>query len=184
MFDEKDDVILEEEKLEETEKEEGTKKDKRDRHKEKVLKLELEILELKDKLLRNAAELENFKKRINTERINDRKYASAFLIDDLLASLDQLDKIVNLPTDDPNLKNFLIGFKMINDQIFNVLENDGLKPIESIGKKFDPNFHHAIEKVCVEDKENGIVVEETQKGYMYKDKVLRPAMVKVNEREE
>ena len=165
----------------ETVHEEETKKEKRNKHKEQVDALELEIKDLKDKMLRNAAELENFKKRMHNERINDRKYASKNLIGEILNPLDQLDRIVNMTTDNDLLKNFLIGFKMINDQLFNVLSSDGLKEIEALNKPFDPNLHHAIEKVENKEKENGIVIEVVQKGYTYKDQLLRPAMVKVNE---
>lgn len=165
----------------ETVHEEETKKEKRNKHKEQVDALELEIKDLKDKMLRNAAELENFKKRMHNERINDRKYASKNLIGEILNPLDQLDRIVNMTTDNDLLKNFLIGFKMINDQLFNVLSSDGLKEIEALNKPFDPNLHHAIEKVENKEKENGIVIEVVQKGYTYKEQLLRPAMVKVNE---
>lgn len=160
---------------------EETKKEKRNKHKEQVDALEQEIKSLNDKLLRNAAELDNFKKRIQAERILDRKYASKNLINDLLTPLDQLNRIVNLSTDNDLLKNFLIGFKMINDQLFNVLTSDGMKEIEALNKPFDPNMHHAIEKVSIKDKDNGIVIEVIQKGYIYKEQLLRPAMVKVNE---
>lgn len=163
------------------EEHEASKKERRNKHKEQVDALELEIKELKDKMLRNAAELENFKKRMHNERILDRKYASKNLINDLLMPLDQLDRIVNMKTDNELLKNFLIGFKMINDQLFNVLTTDGVKEIEALGKPFDPNVHHALEKVENKEKENGIVIEVVQKGYTYKDQLLRPAMVKVNE---
>ena len=107
------------------EKEEKSKKEKKNKHKEQIDALEKEIKELKDKLLRNAAELDNFKKRMTQERINDRKYASKNLVHDILEPLDQLDKIVNIQTDDATLKNFLYGFKMINDKFYQVLITDG-----------------------------------------------------------
>ena len=178
-MDEQKETVLQEEMHEEMHEE--TKKEKRNKHKEHVEALEQEIKNLNDKLLRNAAELENFKKRIQAERIQDRKYASKNLINDLLTPLDQLDRIVNLSTDNELLKNFLIGFKMVNDQLFNVLISDGMKEIEAMNKPFDPNIHHAIEKVSLKDKDNGIVIEVIQKGYIYKEQLLRPAMVKVNE---
>ncbi len=178
-MDEKKDIKVETEEIHE--EHETSKKEKRNKHKEQVDALELEIKELKDKLLRNAAELENFKKRIQQERINDRKYASKNLILEVLNPLDQLDRIVNMKTDNDLLKNFLIGFKMINDQLFNVLNQDGVKEIEALGKPFDPNLCHAIEKVEIKEKENGIIIEVVQKGYTYKEQLLRPAMVKVNE---
>jgi molecular chaperone GrpE len=95
--------------------------------------------------------------------------------------LSQLDKIVDLKTEDPQLKNFLIGFKMIKDQIFKVLESDGLKEIEALNQVFDPNLHEAIEKLEDKSKPSGINVEVISKGYMYKEQLLRPAMVKINE---
>ncbi len=161
--------------------EEPHKKEKRNKHKEQIDQLENELKEIKDKMLRNAAELENFKKRMHNERIQERKYASKHLIGEILNPLDQLDKIVNMTTDNELLKNFLIGFKMINDQIYNVLTSDGLKEIQALNQHFDPNIHHAIEKISDKEKENGIVIEVVQKGYTYKDQLLRPAMVKINE---
>jgi len=158
-----------------------SKKEKKNKHKEQIEKLEEEIKVLRDKVLRNAAELENFKKRTNQERIQDRKYASKNLISDILNPLDQLNKVVNMQTDSDLLKNFLIGFKMINDQLYNVLNQDGLKEINALNQPFDPNYHYAIEKVSDKEKPNGINIEVIQKGYTYKDQLLRPAMVKINE---
>jgi len=157
------------------------KKEKRNKHKEQVEKLENEIRELKDKYLRNQAELENFKKRMQAERIQDRKYASKSLISDILSPLEQLSMAVNMKTDNDLLKNFLIGFKMINDNLFNVLQTDGLKEIDALNKPFDPNLHYAIEKENDKTKPNGINVHVISKGYMYKDQLLRPSMVKINE---
>ncbi|MGE4319835.1 MAG: nucleotide exchange factor GrpE [Acholeplasmataceae bacterium] len=158
------------------------KKDKKtNKYKEQLAERDKEIFKLKDQLLRNQAELENFKKRVQTERVNERKYASKNLIHDLLIPLDMLKMIVNTPTDDEKLKNYLIGFKMVNDQIFQVLESDGLKELEALNKQFDPNYHHAVDKVSDKEKTNGINVEVVQKGYTYKEQLLRPAMVKVNE---
>jgi molecular chaperone GrpE len=160
---------------------ETTKKEKKNKSKEKIEALEQEVLELKDRLLRNAAELENFKKRMTQERINDRKYASKNLINDVLNPLEQLNKIVNLSVDNDTLKNFLIGFKMINDQLYQILESDGLKAIDALNQPFDPKLHYAVDKVVDKDKAKGLVIEVIQKGYTYKEQLLRPAMVKVNE---
>ena len=149
--------------------------------KDQIELLEQEIKELKDKNLRVVAEYENARKRLDTQRIQDRKYASKYLIDQLLTPLSQLDKIVELPTEDEKLKNFLIGFKMIKDQIFKTLEADGLKEIEALNKPFDPNFHEAMEKIHDQNLPNGINVAVINKGYMYKEQLLKPATVKVNE---
>ena len=149
--------------------------------KDQIELLEQEIKELKDKNLRVVAEYENARKRLDTQRIQDRKYASKYLIDQLLTPLSQLDKIVELPTEDEKLKNFLIGFKMIKDQIFKTLEADGLKEIEALNQPFDPNFHEAMEKIHDQSLPNGINVAVINKGYMYKEQLLKPATVKVNE---
>lgn len=171
----KEDVVLEQDETTEH------KKEKKNKAKEQIDKLEHEVNDLKDKLLRNAAELENFKKRMNQERIHDRKFASKNLIHDLLAPLDQFDRVVNMATDNELLKNFLIGFKMINDSMYQVLFHDGLKEIDAKGKPFDPKYHYAVEKIHDSNQPDGINLEVIQKGYLYKDQLLRPAMVKINE---
>ena len=157
------------------------KKEKKNKHKEKIELLEKQNAELKDKLLRNAAELENFKRRTNEERIKDRKYASCDLVNDLVSILANLDKCVNMETEDSMLKNFLIGFKMIDKQLFDRLYQDGLEDIKAeVGMVFDPNIHHAIETTEIEGKESNTITEVVQKGYKYKDRIIKPAMVKVN----
>ena len=103
------------------------------------------------------------------------------IIHDLLIPIDQLNKVVSMEVSDEVLKNYLLGFKMINDQIYQTLEDNGVTPIKSIGEKFDPKVHYAVEKDSNKELENGIITEEIQKGYMYKDRIIRPAMVKVNE---
>jgi len=181
MDDQKEKDLTHEEVHVEHETLEATKKEKKNKHKEHVEKLEADIKGLSDKLLRNQAELENFKKRIQQERVQDRKFASKNLIADILNPLDQLNQVVQMPTDNDLLKNFLIGFKMINDQFYNVLTQDGLKEIEALNQPFDPNYHYAIEKLSDKDKPNGINLEVIQKGYLYKEQLLRPAVVKINE---
>ncbi|MDY0209824.1 MAG: nucleotide exchange factor GrpE [Acholeplasma sp.] len=146
-----------------------------------IEKLNQDKQELKDQFLRERAELENFKKRVHQERINERKYASLKVIESLINPLDQLKIVTNMQVQDEALKNYLIGFKMINDQLFQLLEEEGLKVIDALNKPFDPNYHHAIDKVNDKEKPDGICVSVTQTGYMYKERILRPAMVKVNE---
>lgn len=173
-----EETLIEDEEIKEEPQEEKKKKLK---PKEQIAELALENYELRESYLKSKAELENFKKRNTEERIRDRKYASSNLIADLLNPLDQLKKVVQMETDDKALKNFLIGFKMINDQLYKVLEEDGLEEIKALGEQFDPNYHYAVEKECNEELEDGVVTEVTQLGYKYKGRILRPAMVKVNE---
>lgn len=160
---------------------EETKKEKKSKQELKIEELETKVKALDDKYLRTLAESENFKKRIQAEKVIERKYATANFISELLIPFEQFDKIVEFPTDNDLLKNFLVGFKMIKDQFEQVLEKEGIKEIKALGEKFDANIHHALEKVDDKEKENGIVVAVLQKGYYFKDKLLRPAMVKVNE---
>ena len=175
--------IVEETKEVESDMSEENKKNKK--HKKNHLyeenqALKKENAELKDQLLRNLAELENFKKRTNEERIKDRKYALADFLMQLIDIVDIFDKAVNKKTDDEKLKQFLDGFAMINKSFKQILERNGVKPIEALGKPFDPAYHSAIETVEVEGTESNIVVEELMTGYIYKDRVLRPSMVKVS----
>jgi molecular chaperone GrpE len=139
-----------------------------------------EIARLNDLYLRGAAELENFKRRTNEERIRDRKYALESFLRELIDVVDIFDAAVNFQTEEQNLKNLLFGFKMINDRFKDILKAEGVVRIDALGKKFDPSFHHALENADVPDKEEGIVLEVMRSGYIYKDRILRPAMVKVN----
>lgn len=187
---------INEEKSEETQEEVvETKKEKKSKAQKRIEELEEKVKELEanleaqvnenasltDKLLRNAAEVENFKKRIQDERVKERKYASISLVGDLIQPLEYLNLSVNMQTEDQMLKNFLMGFQMINKQIFDVLEKDGLKAIEcNVGDEFNPNLHHAIETTEDENYPVDSIVQVMQRGYMYKDRILRPTMVKVN----
>ncbi|MFA5481875.1 MAG: nucleotide exchange factor GrpE [Bacilli bacterium] len=157
------------------------RKERKNLQKELIEKLQNENLHLNEKLLRNAADLENFKKRITQEKTIERKFANKTLINDLLVPLEQLRKVVEFEVKDENLKNFLIGFKMINDQFYQILETDGLKEIKALNEQFDPKWHYATDKESDRTKPNGIVLEVIQTGYIYKEQLLRPAMVKINE---
>lgn len=188
MKDEKDtikefetDEILESVEDEKTDKKKEKKKSEKQKLFEEIEALKLENLRLNEKSLRAIAETENFKKRMIQERDNERKYSNQYLIEELLPALDQLNLIVNLNVEDPTLKNYLIGFKMINDQIFNILEKDGLKQIVTKDQKFDPKYHYATEKQSDKTKDEQIILATTQTGYMYKERIIRPAMVIVNE---
>ncbi len=183
-------VLQEEDVLEETVESEiidEAKKETKVEKNKKVKKLQERIKELeeseallKNELLKDRAELENFKRRMNEERIKDRKYASQDVFSEIINVLDIFDKAVNMKTEDSTLKNFLIGFEMINNQFASILENYGVKKIKAVGEKFDPMYHSAIETIETEDTEEGIVLEEVMTGYVYKDRVLRPSMVKVS----
>ena len=173
----------------ETEKDEIDQELKKDSKQIKKLKkrnnqLEKELTDqvafLKDQLLRNQAELENFKRRTNEERIRERKYAMQDFFSEIISVIDTFDRVVSAKTDDEKLKKYLTGFVMINNNIKQIMENYGVKKIDCLNKPFDPAYHQAIEVVEVEGVEPNIVVEVIAEGYLYKDRVLRPSMVKVS----
>ena len=140
-----------------------------------------EVARLNDQLLRNQAELENFKKRMNDERIKDNKYRSQYLAKAILPALDTFERAISVEVDNEEVKNFLVGFEMIHKQFVESLASEGVKVIETTGQPFDPNFHQAVAQEEAEGVEAGIVLAEMQKGYTLKDRVIRPAMVKVSQ---
>ena len=174
---------IKEEVVNETEAtEKPVKKEHKNKYKEENLKLKAEIEELKNDLLRNRAELENFKKRMKEEAIKDRKYASINLVSDLIVPLEYLTKACEYQSQSQEMNNFLIGFKMIANQLTDVLISDGLKVIDvAIGTDFDPTVHHAVETEKRDGFEPNKVIEVISKGYMYKERIIKPAMVKVSE---
>ncbi len=142
--------------------------------------LKREVESLKDQLLRNQAELINFKRRNNEERIKDRIYANFEFIKTLLPALDTFETALEKEHKNKTLKPLLKGFEMIYRDIFNVLKDSGLTPIESVNQPFDPNKHQAVMQEAKDGVAPNIVIEEFQKGYMYKERLLRPSMVKVS----
>lgn len=184
----KEDSVNKEEKVEEVNEEPLKKKNKEDKKvnalKETIAKLEDENKKLKEQYFRTLADAENFKKRNDEERIRERKYASQKLIEKLLNDLDIFEKAVNMKTDDPMLTNFLMGFQMINNNISRVLSDEGVKKIKTVGEKFDPRYHNAVETKWNEEYEEDVCLQEMISGYMYKDRVLRAASVVVNKKSE
>ena len=140
-----------------------------------------EVARLTDQLLRNQAELENFKKRMNDERIKDNKYRSQYLATAILPALDTFERAMTVATDNEDVKNFLVGFEMIHKQFIESLASEGVEVIEAMGLPFDPNFHQAVMQEEALGTEPGIVLDEMQKGYKLKDRVIRPSMVKVSQ---
>ena len=106
--------------------------------------LKEEAKKYKDQYLRVLADSENFKKRIDEERIRERKYGSQRILEKIIPSIDIFDKALNMKTDDEKVKNFLIGFEMINNNLKQALEEEGVKKIKAVGEKFDPRYHHAV----------------------------------------
>lgn len=141
------------------------------------------IKDLEEALLRSQAELINYKRRKDEETSRIIKYAEEDILKGFLPILDNFERAINM--DDNNLEDevskFLQGFKLMYKQIKDLLTKFEVKEMDCLGKEFDPTYHQAVTTGKDESKESGIILEVLQKGYMYKDKVLRTAMVKVNE---
>jgi molecular chaperone GrpE len=133
------------------------------------------------KYLRVQADFDNFRRRSRQEKEEFAKYASSKLIEELLPVVDNFERALITGKDTTDAEAILKGVDMIFRMLGQVLEQEGLKAIEAVGQPFNPEFHLAIMTVESVDYEEGIVVEEIQKGYNLKDKVLRPSMVKVSQ---
>jgi len=143
--------------------------------------LQNEITKLQDNFLRERAELENFKRRSKQEYETNLKFANQSLIEKFLPILDGFDRaLAGVDQSDESIQQFLKGFEMIKTLLDQVLENEGVKVIETVNAEFDPYLHQAVLQESDEAKENNIILAELQKGYTYKDRVLRASMVKVN----
>ena len=180
-----------EEKIEklEVEEENTSKKHEKKKHEkhnefeELNKKLTEALNEEKMKSMRISAEMINFKKRKEEEVSNYLKYANEGLISDLLIIIDNFERAIKMDSNDlsDEVSRFLEGFKMIYGNLVSILNKYEVKEISADGVEFNPIYHQAVLTEKDESKPAGVVLEVLQKGYMYKDKVIRPAMVKVNE---
>ena len=142
--------------------------------------LNKQLEEANSKLLRVQADYDNFRKRTQKEKEELAKYASAKLIENLLPSIDNFDRALAASEATGDFEALAKGLDMIYRQLKSTMEAEGLAEMEPVGTPFNPEFHQAVMTVETDEYEEGIVVEVLQKGYMLKDKVIRPAMVKVS----
>lgn len=164
------------EDLEHTETEAGAKTETQ----LEIERLNALVEESSQKVLRAQADFDNFRRRTMKEREELAKYASLKLVEQLVPVLDNFDRALLASQENQDFEAFSKGVEMIFRQFSQVLDQEGLKPMDAVGQPFNPEYHQAIMQVESEEHEEGIVVEEVQKGYMLKDKVIRPAMVKVS----
>jgi molecular chaperone GrpE len=146
---------------------------------EQLQKLLAEKQELMNTLVRRQADFENYRKRIEKERQQERNRGVEGLIEQLLPILDAFDRAL-VGHDDLANADYRKGFEMIRGQLWSALAKQGLERVQSVGKEFDPHLHHAIENVETADHAPGVVVGELQPGYLFHGRVLRPAMVRVS----
>ncbi|HUS89559.1 MAG TPA: nucleotide exchange factor GrpE [Desulfosporosinus sp.] len=154
---------------------------------EKNLTLEAELVKAKAKaedhygqLQRLQADFDNYRKRTQKEKTELIKYASERLVGELLPVLDNFDRAVSAAKVNPDFTSFSQGVEMILRQMQTALSKEGLRAMDAVGQPFDPNLHEAVLRVASEEHPENTVVEELQKGYYLKEKVLRPCMVKVS----
>lgn len=133
-----------------------------------------------NKYLRGQADFDNFRRRMRKEREEQLKYAAQPLIEQLLPALDNFERALSAGEDTHDTESIVKGVKMVLGQVEQALKDVGLEPIATVGEPFDPQFHEAVMTVEDDQFESGVIVEEMQKGYQLKDRVIRPAMVKVN----
>lgn len=138
--------------------------------------LAAEKADLSDRLLRARAEFENARRRNERERSDYLQFAAMDLVKDLLPVLDDFERALKVETAD---RNYARGVELIYQRLYDTLKKLGLEPIESAGRPFDPNVHQAVERVETDEAEDHSVLAEFQRGYNFKGKLLRPAMVRV-----
>ncbi|GGM31165.1 protein GrpE [Paraliobacillus quinghaiensis] len=175
------DVVEEVEDVEQEIVEETDREDDQSTSGSKVEALQKEKDEVYQRLLRVQAEYDNFRKRTQKEKEAERKYRSQSLITELLPVVDNFERALQTDVNGDGAKQFVDGIKMVYRQLSDALEKEGVEVIPTKGEAFDPHLHQAVMQVEDDQYDSNVVVEELQKGYKLKDRVIRPAMVKVNQ---
>ncbi|MBB5324766.1 molecular chaperone GrpE [Anoxybacillus tepidamans] len=148
---------------------------------EKIAELEGKLQEMEHRYLRLHADFDNFRRRTRLEFEAAEKYRAQSLVMDLLPALDNFERALKIEVEDEKAKSILQGMEMVYRALLEALKKEGVEAIESVGKPFDPHLHQAVMQVEDSNYEPNTVVEEFQKGYKLKDRVIRPAMVKVSQ---
>lgn len=148
---------------------------------EKITQLEQEVVDLKDKLLRKAAEFENYKRRTENDQINLITFAAELFIQKLLPVIDDFERSLGHVDEAQDITAIKQGLKLIYDKLMKVLDEQGVKKIEAVGNPFDVDYHEALMQRPDDSVEPHTVLDEMEKGYTYKDKVIRHAKVIVSE---
>ncbi|PPA71464.1 nucleotide exchange factor GrpE [Jeotgalibacillus proteolyticus] len=148
---------------------------------ESEVDFEAKAEEAENRYLRLRADFDNYRRRIQKEAEAKEKYRAQSLISNILPALDNFERALNIEASDEQTQSLLKGMQMVHSSLLEALKGEGLEVIESVGQPFDPNLHQAVMQVSEEGTESNTVIEEFQKGYRLKDRVIRPSMVKVNE---
>jgi molecular chaperone GrpE len=148
---------------------------------EKNDELEKKLAEFENRYLRLQADFDNSRRRSKIEAEANEKYRAQKLIIDILPAVDNFERALSMEVDNDQAKSLKQGMEMVYRSLLDALLKEGLQPIEAVGKEFDPHLHQAVMQGNDENFGSNIVIEEFQKGYLLKDKVIRPSMVKVNQ---
>ena len=170
------------EETEESEAEDGQEApadEKKGFFKKKKDKKDEQIEELNDKLKRQMAEFDNFRKRTEKEKTQMYDMGAKSIIVKILPVIDNFERGLAAVPEEQREDAFVVGMDKVYRQMLTELDASGVKPIEAVGQEFDPNFHNAVMQVESEEYDSGVVAQELQKGYMYKDSVVRHSMVAV-----
>lgn len=151
----------------------GKKKEK------KPDKLKEKLKELEDQRIRQLAEFENFRKRSEKEKSQMFEIGAKTVVEKILPVIDNFERGLASVSEEEKESSFVQGMELVYKQMLTAFDELGVKPIEAVGKEFDPNLHNAVMAVDDDDLESGTIAEEMQKGYMYKESVVRHSMVKV-----
>lgn len=143
--------------------------------------LQTEVAELNNRLLRAQADYDNFRRRTRLDMEAAAKYKAQSLIEELIPAIDNFDRALAVKAESDDAKSLLQGMEMVYRQLTDALKNEGLETINAVGQSFDPHYHQAVMQVESDEHEPNQVVEELQKGYKLKDRVIRPTMVKVSQ---
>ena len=160
----------------------------KDQNQTKSDTLEEKIIKLEDKLARTFAEMENQRRRFEKEKDEAYEYGGFAFAKEALNLIDNLERSKQILENDESLKNSdalkktLEHFDIINKDLISVFSKNNIKPIESLNKKLDPNFHQAMMEIEDDQKEPGTIIQEIQKGFTIKDRLLRPALVGVSKK--
>ena len=170
------------EETEESEAEDGQEApadEKKGFFKKKKDKKDEQIEELNDKLKRQMAEFDNFRKRTEKEKTQMYDMGAKSIIEKILPVIDNFERGLAAVPEEQREDAFVVGMDKVYRQMLTELDASGVKPIEAVGQEFDPNFHNAVMQVESEEYDSGVVAQELQKGYMYKDSVVRHSIVAV-----
>ncbi len=175
-------VEAETEETEESEESGETKEKKKGFfNRDKKDKKDEKIEELNDRLMRQMAEFDNFRKRTEKEKSQMYTVGAADVIEKLLPVVDNFERGLAAMTEDEKTTSFAQGMELVYKQLMTTLTDMGVTPIEAVGVEFNPDFHNAVMQAPSEEYESGVVIQELQRGYVYKEKVIRYSMVMVAE---